>query len=166
MRIYKKVTHWDPSQGPIPTIAESMPGSILNSSRVRSTPYLLVGVLGALGVLIIAFVVPTSIRRERREWAVLRTMGADRRWITCAALWQALSITLIPVVIGIPLGLLGGARVFGLFSDAMGVVDSASAPLLLAAGVGLAVLLLTVLAAGAAIRRPAVRPPSVLLRTE
>lgn len=165
-RIYKKITHWDPSQGPIPSIAQSMPGSIINSSRVRSTPYLLVGVLGALGVLIIAFVVPTSIRRERREWAVLRTMGADRRWITCAALWQALSITLIPVVIGIPLGLLGGARVFRLFGDAMGVVDSASAPILLAAGVGLLVLLLTVVAAGAAIRRPAVRPPSVLLRTE
>jgi hypothetical protein len=165
-RIYKRLTHWDPSQGPIPTLASSMPGSILNSSRVRSTPYLLVGVLGALGVLIIGFVVPTSIRRERREWAVLRTIGADRRWITCAALWQAISITLIPVVLGVPLGLLGGARVFGLFSDAMGVVDSASAPLLLAVGVGLAVLALTLVAALAAICRPAVRPPSMLLRTE
>jgi hypothetical protein len=165
-RIYKRLTHWDPSQGPIPTLASSMPGTILNSNRVRSTPYLLVAVLGALGVLIIGFVVPTSIRRQRREWAVLRTMGADRRWITCTALWQAISITLIPVVLGIPLGLLGGARVFRLFSDAMGVVDSASAPLLLAVGVGLAVLVLTVVAALAAIHRPAVRPPSMLLRTE
>jgi hypothetical protein len=93
-------------------------------------------------------------------------MGADRRWITCTALWQAISITLIPVVLGIPIGLLGGARVFRLFSDAMGVVDSASAPLLLAVVVGLAVLVLTVLAALAAIHRPAVRPPSMLLRTE
>jgi hypothetical protein len=81
-RIYKRLTHWDPSQGPIPTVAGSMPGSVLNSSRVRSTPYVLVAVLGLLGVLIIGFVVPTSIRRQRREWAVLRTMGADRRWIT------------------------------------------------------------------------------------
>jgi hypothetical protein len=80
------------------------------------------------------------------------------RWITCAALWQALSITVVPVVIGIPIGLLGGARVFRLFSDAMRVVDSASAPLLIAAGVGVAVFLLAVLAALAAIRRPAVRP--------
>jgi hypothetical protein len=165
-RIYRRITHWDPSQGQIPTLASSMPGVVLNSSRVRSTPYLLVGVLGVLGVLIIGFVVPTSIRRERREWAVLRTMGADRRWITLAALWQALSITVIPVLLGIPLGLLGGARVFRLFSDAMGVVDSASAPLLLATTVGAAVLLLAVLAALAAIRRPAVRPPSVLLRAE
>jgi predicted lysophospholipase L1 biosynthesis ABC-type transport system permease subunit len=165
-RIYKRLTHWDPSQGPIPSVAGSMPGTVLNSSRVRSTPYLLVGVLGALGVLIIGFVIPTSIRRERREWAVLRTMGADRRWITWTALWQALSITLIPVLIGVPIGLLGGARVFRLFSDAMGVVDSASAPFLLAAGVGAAVLLLTTLVALVAIHRPAVRPPSVLLRTE
>jgi putative ABC transport system permease protein len=165
-RIYKKITDWDPSKGPIPTLSSSMPGSILNAGRVRSTPYLLVGVLGALGVLIIAFVVPTSIRRERREWAVLRTMGADRRWITLAALWEAVSIAIVPVLIGVPVGLLGGARVFRLFSDAMGVVDSASAPLLLAAGVGVAVLLLVVLAALAAIHRPAVRPPSVLLRSE
>ena len=70
------------------------------------------------------------------------------------------------MVIGIPIGLLGGARVFRLFSDAMGVVDSASAPLLVAAGVGVAVLVLTVSGRLAAIRRPAVRPPSVLLRTE
>jgi hypothetical protein len=70
------------------------------------------------------------------------------------------------VLIGVPIGLLGGARVFRLFSDAMGVVDSASAPLLLAAGVGATVLLLTVVVALAAIRRPAVRPPSMLLRTE
>ena len=165
-RIYKQAVHWDPSQGPLPSAAESMPASVLNASRVRSTPYLLVGVLGALGLLIIGVVVPTSIRRQRREWAVLRTMGADRRWITWAALWQAVGVTVVPVVIGIPIGLLGGARVFGLFSDAMGVVDSASAPLLVAAGVGVAVLVLAGLAALAAIRRPAVRPPSVLLRTE
>jgi predicted lysophospholipase L1 biosynthesis ABC-type transport system permease subunit len=160
-----RATHPGSSE-PLPTIAAARPASIVNTDRIRSTPYLLVGVLGGLGVLIIGYVVPTSIRRRRKDWAVLRTMGADRSWITRAALWQGLSIAVLPVAIGVPVGLLAGARLFRLFSDAMGVVDSAAAPFVWSMVVVAVVLALAVLAAAVAIRRPAVRPPSALLRTE
>lgn len=81
------------------------PAAIINLGRIRSIPFL----LGALSVLTIAHEMITSIRSRRRDVAVLRSMGADRSWISRAIHWQATAIVVLPIAIGTPLGLIAGA---------------------------------------------------------
>ena len=93
-------------------------------------------------------------------------MGAERRWIRSAGLWSAIGIVLLPVVVGVPVGMLAGARLFRVFAQAMGVIDRADYPLAISVAVSAAVVVITLVTAAAAIRRPSLRVPSRLLRPE
>ena len=77
---------------------------ITNVARIRSIPFLLAGVVGALAVLTVVHVMATSVHHRRRDVALLRSLGADRWWITRAVHWQATSFSLVPLVLGLPLG--------------------------------------------------------------
>jgi hypothetical protein len=130
-----------------PTGPESLPASIVNVTRVRSIPFLLAAVLAVLALLTVSHAMLTSMRARRRDLAILRSLGADRGWITRAVHWQATLLTVLPVVIGIPIGIIVGRQVFTRFADSMGAVDDAAIPFL---GVGAGLVLLVVLANGLA----------------
>jgi ABC-type antimicrobial peptide transport system permease subunit len=56
--------------------------------------------------------------------------------------WQATSFSLVPLVLGLPLGLIAGRWVFYLFADSLGTVPSASFPYALLAAVIVALVAL------------------------
>ena len=104
---------------------------------------MLAALLAALAVLTVGHVMVTSVQNRRRDVAILRSLGADRRWIGRAVHWQATAFTLLPVAIGIPIGLIVGRIVFRSFADSIGTLNDASIPLLLVGGhasVGLLVI--------------------------
>ena len=76
----------------------------------------------------------TSVRNRRRDVAVLRSLGADASWITRVVHWQATTFSLVPLVLGAPLGLIAGRLVFEAFANALGPVPAASWPYVLLAG--------------------------------
>jgi len=164
-RVWRRGLNWDPEQ-PLPPWSQSKPAVIVNVIRIRSTPYLLVAVLGALGALTIGHAVWSSVRRRRRDAAILHSIGADRRFVSRALHWQATAIALVPVVIGIPLGVIAGVRVFRVFADAMGVVNGAAIPLLAIAGALVAALMVANVTSRVAARRLERRSPADLLRVE
>lgn len=84
-----------------------------------------------LAVLTVVHVIVTSVHHRRRDLALRRSLGADRRRVTRAVHWQATSFSLVPVALGVPLGLIAGRLVFGLFADSLGAVPSASIPYVL-----------------------------------
>ena len=99
----------------------SYPSAIINVARIRSIPFVLAGFLGALALLTVVHVMLTSVQSRRKDIAILRSIGADRGWIARAVQWQATTFTLLPVVIGIPLGLLiSRAQIFSSFADSIG----------------------------------------------
>ena len=59
---------------------------------------------GELALLTVSHGMLTSMRNRRRDLAILRSLGADRGWITRAVHWQATLLTALPVVIGVPAG--------------------------------------------------------------
>ena len=118
------------------------PAAIGNVARVRATPFVLAALLGGLAVLSVVHVMMTSLRKRRRDLAVLAALGADRGWIRRAVHWQATTFTILPVLTGIPLGIVAGRFVFVAFADSMGAVDEASTPLVLLAAMGAALLVL------------------------
>lgn len=79
-------------------------------------------------MLTVVHVMVTSVRNRRRDVAVLRSLGADSRWITRVLHWQATTFLLLPLILGTPIGLIAGRLVFRTFADAVGAVPNASFP--------------------------------------
>jgi len=103
---------------------------------------------------------------RRKDVAILRSIGADKRWISRAVHWQATTFTLAPVVIGIPLGLIVGRIVFRSFADSIGTLNGASIPVLLMAVLTLGLALVANTVASLAARRSFRLTPAALLRSE
>jgi hypothetical protein len=142
------------------------PAAIANVARVRTIPFALAGVLGALVVLTVAHVMFTSTRARRRDLAILRSLGADRGWITRAVHWQATAFTVVPVAIGVPLGFIIGRIIFAAFANSMGAINDASLPVAIVAAVVLGVLVLANAVASIPARRARHMRPAVILQTD
>ena len=88
--------------------------------RIRTLPVALAAMVGVLGISSLAHAVVLSARRQRRQLAVLRTLGFSRGQAAAAVRWQATVLGLAAAAIGVPLGVvvgrwgwLGGGRAIG-----------------------------------------------------
>ncbi|HEX7275752.1 MAG TPA: ABC transporter permease, partial [Acidimicrobiales bacterium] len=144
----------------------SVPSEILQLSRLRSMPFVLAWLLAALAVLTTVHVMVTSVRNRRRDVAVLRSLGADGPWITRTVHSQATLFSLLPLVVGVPLGLSVGRIVFEAFAGSVGAVPDASFPYALLAAVTAGILLLANAAAVVPARRARRLAPAPLLAAE
>jgi hypothetical protein len=115
--------------GPFLTVGPATPADVANFGRVQSLPLLLGGVLSLLALLTIAHLLLTSVRRRRRDFAVLRTLGFTRRQVRGAVSWQAGALTGAALGIGIPAGILCGRLAWRLFAGQLGIVPAAVVPL-------------------------------------
>jgi ABC-type antimicrobial peptide transport system permease subunit len=142
------------------------PVDILNYTRIQTTPLALAGLLAALAVATIAHLLVTSIRRRRRDLAVLKTMGFVRRQVSGAVAWQATTLVVLAIIVGVPLGAAAGRWVWQLFAERIGIAPHPRVPLptlLLFIPVALAVA--NLLAAGPGWVAGRLKPAPVL-RTE
>jgi hypothetical protein len=141
----------------------SRPAVIVNAGRVRTIPYLIAGVLGALALLNLVHQLIVSTHRRRQDIAVLRALGAGSRWVSGVVHWQVSLFTLVVLAVSAPAGIIAGQFVYRAFVDRIGALDTVTLPLALlaAAAVGL-VLLANVVATPNAMRARRL-PPSVLV---
>ena len=149
-----------------PPAIRYVPSPIRNVARVRAIPFVLAAVLAALALLTVGHVMMTSMRTRRRDLAILRSLGADRRWVTRAVHWQATVLTALPVLGGIPVGIVIGRLIFGAFADSMGAVRGAAIPLLTIAVGALAVVAVANAVASIVSHRTRRREPALLLQGE
>ena len=138
------------------------PAQIANLVRVRSIPTLLAAVLALLALVSTAHVAWSSVARRRHEAAILRSLGADHRFVARTVHWQATALTFVPVLVGIPLGLAVGVRGFRAFADSVGVVHAAVVPVVGSLVVVATALVVANLAAWPAARR--LRGPAAIRR--
>jgi putative ABC transport system permease protein len=142
------------------------PGAeLLSLGRVSGLPMALAGILAVLaaGALIHALV--TSIRRRRREFAVLKTLGFVGSQVRSAIRWQSMTMTAVAVIVAVPAGIVTGRWLWLLFARDIGVIPEALIPGLAFAVAPFALILaavIGVLPARAAARTQA----AVVLRTE
>jgi hypothetical protein len=155
-----------PELADLPPNTAYIPSSIKSVSRVRAIPFVLAAVLAALALLTVGHVMLTSMRSRRRDLAILRSLGADRSWITRAVHWQATVLTVLPIVVGIPVGIVIGRLVFVAFADSMGAVDAAAIPLLSIAVGAVAVVAVANGVAAMVSQRTRRREPALLLQSE
>jgi hypothetical protein len=110
--------------------AAERPAQIANLDRIRWTPVVLAGLLAVLAVATVGHTLVTSIRRRRRDLALLKTIGFVRGQISAAVAWQASTIALVAVVVGLPLGLALGRVLWRALAEQMGIVPDVVTPAL------------------------------------
>ena len=102
---------------------------IVNVSELRVAPLVLGGVLLASLALGLWLAVTLSVRDRRRELAVLRALGFAGRDVRRSVRWQGLTLVAVGLVVGIPLGIIGGRAAWRFFADQLGVIPRTSVPL-------------------------------------
>ena len=127
---------------------------------------LLALLLAGLAALTMAHSLVTSIRARRRDLAVLRALGADQRCVGHAVHWQATALAVVPMALGIPIGLLVGSVVFRAFADRIGAVPDPTTPLLLMVGVAAGFVALANVVGLIPARRARRVAPALVLRSE
>ena len=146
--------------------ADKRPADITNFSRVRSTPFVLAGLLALLGALTLGHTLVTSIRRRRRDLAVLRTIGFAKRQVMATVAWQSTTFALLAAIIGVPLGFVAGRWLWQVFANGLGVNAPTVAPLwAVLLPIPAAVLLANLIAVGPGWIAGRIRP-AIVLRSE
>lgn len=105
------------------------PSSVItNLTRVRTVPYVIVGLLAALALLSLANLMTMALRHRRQELAVLRALGSDRGWIGRVVTWHAVAFTAAVAALGVPLGVVVGRLTFRFLADRIGAAGDTAVP--------------------------------------
>ena len=142
------------------------PVEIVNFHSMGTTPTifsacLALGAIAALGITLGA-----SVRRRRRDLALLKALGFTQRQLASAIAWQATVAAVFGAVIGIPLGILIGRELWVLFAHSIDAVPDASIPLLSIVLVGVGTVVFAIAVAAIPGRIAARTSTALVLRTE
>ena len=142
------------------------PSDIVSYERVRTTPLLLAGVLALLAIATVAHALVTAVRRRRRDLALLKTLGFTRRQVSASVAWQATTLGVLALVIGVPIGVIVGRWAWPALADNLGTVAE---PIVPVTAVVLAIPLVLLIANAVAFvpgRIAARLRPATVLRSE
>jgi hypothetical protein len=142
------------------------PGDLVNFGRVQQLPLVLAGLLALLGTAVLAHLLTTSVRRRRRDLAVMKSLGFTGRQVQRVIGAQAVTITALTVALGVPLGVLAGRWAWGNVAERLGVPARPVVELPVLALVALATVALGVVVASVPARLAARLRPARVLRTE
>jgi ABC-type lipoprotein release transport system permease subunit len=101
------------------------PTALSNVGRINQLPTVLAGLLAAAAAAMLGHALITTIRRSRRDFAVLRTLGFVRRQVLSSVLAQSTCLVAIGVLIGLPLGFAVGTWQWHRFASQVGFVPTA-----------------------------------------
>ena len=146
--------------------SDLLPAEIVNYRTMGATPALVaaglaVGAVVALGLTLIA-----SVRRRRRELALLKTLGFTGRQVSESVAVQATVVGIIGLLVGLPLGIALGRWLWVLFAREIYAVPEATVPGVALVLVGVAVLVLVNVVAVLPGRAAARTPAALALRAE
>ena len=142
------------------------PTEIVDSHSIEAIPAVLgaglaLGAVAALGITLLA-----SVRRRRRDLAILKTLGFGRRQLATAVAWQSSVAVGIGALVGAPLGVVLGRYLWDLFAGQLDVVPSATVPLLAVVLVAVGAVVLANVVAAIPARLATRTSTSLLLRSE
>ncbi len=106
----------------------AQPGPVANLSSVRSLPPWLAAFVALLGIASLGHVLLTTLWRRRLELGTLRSLGLTPRQAFLCVVWQALAVTLLGLVIGVPLGLALGRQAWFAVANPINVATDVAWP--------------------------------------
>jgi hypothetical protein len=142
------------------------PAEIVNYKSMGAMPEILAGGLAAGAVAALGLTLNASIRRRRRDFALLKTIGFTRSQLAAAVAWQATVTACAGLVIGVPLGIAAGRWLWLAFASQLAAVPDPVIPAFSIALAALAALILANLVAAIPGQRAARTPTATVLRAE
>jgi hypothetical protein len=106
------------------------PVEIVNFHSMGTTPTIFAASLAIGAIAALGFILVASVRRRRRDLALLKALGFSQRQLSAAIAWQATVAALIGVVVGLPLGILSGRELWILFARGIDAVPDPTVPTL------------------------------------
>ena len=138
-------------------------GGATAAGQSRRLPFLLSLFLAVAAAATLIHVLLTSIRRRRRDLAILKTLGFKRRQLLATIMWQSVTVALSGLLIGMPLGIALGRWAWVFFADRLGVGGGPKVPwLAIGAFVPGTLLLAMLIALGPALVARRTAPAQVL----
>jgi len=98
-----------------------LPTALYDVQRVRDLPVLLAVLLALLAAVALTIDLFATVRAGRRDLGVLKVIGFAPRQAGQAVAWVAVALTLAAVLLGVPLGIAAGQRVWRVLADRLGV---------------------------------------------
>jgi ABC-type antimicrobial peptide transport system permease subunit len=133
---------------PIPVTSAALPRDLASFGRVDGLPIAVAAILGVMAGAVLVYTLLTAIRRRRRDLAVLKALGFLRRDVARTVTVQAVTLSVLALVIGLPIGVLLGRFVWRRFVDWQGIP---SVPMVSAPALGLIALAVLVVATAIAV---------------
>jgi hypothetical protein len=163
-----KIMAADPSEAgdTYVVLAVQQPAEIVNYSSTGATPVILASGLAAGAGVALGLTLVASVRRRRRDLALLKTLGFTRKQLAETVAWQASVAAVIGVVIGVPVGIALGRWLWDLFAQAIFAVPDPTVPVLQVVLVAVGAVVLANLVAAVPGRMAARTRTALLLRTE
>ena len=140
------------------------PTQIVNYRAIGSTPVVLAVGLAGGAVAALGLTLNASVRRRRRDLALLKALGFAPRQLAEAVAWQATIAALLGVVLGIPLGIVAGRLLWDAFARTLNAVPYPTVPVVSVVLVGVGALVFANLVAALPGQRAARTPTAAVLR--
>jgi hypothetical protein len=142
------------------------PAEVADAGTLRATPAFLAFALAAAAVVALGLTLVASVRRRRRDLALLKALGFTQRQLAAAVAWQATVAALIGLIVGIPVGAIIGRELWILFARSINVVPEPTVPVLSVLLVGVGSLVFANLVALLPGRSAARTSAALILRAE
>jgi predicted lysophospholipase L1 biosynthesis ABC-type transport system permease subunit len=142
------------------------PVEVNRLEQINWFPATLAALLATLALLAVGHALVTSVQRRRRELALLKTIGFNRRQVRATVAWQATTLVAVGLVVGIPVGIPVGRAVWRIVADGLGVRTVTTVPALAVTLTALGALALVNVIAFFPARTAARTRPAVALRSE
>ncbi len=148
------------------TVLRSQPTvEVENLRRVAGLPNAVAALVAVLAAGTLAHAVVTSVRARRADLAVLKTLGFRRRDLAATVGFQASTLVVSALALGLPLAVVAGRWAWRVVADGLGAPPPVT-PLLAVSLIAPAALLLANLVAALPARAAARLRPAVALRSE
>lgn len=98
------------------------PIELVNFGESVNFPLLFGVMLSLFGAATLVHLLLVSVTRRRKETGLLKVIGFVRNQIAAAVCWQATTVALVGLVVGVPLGVVAGRLVWRTFATTFGVV--------------------------------------------
>jgi hypothetical protein len=142
------------------------PADLVNFGRVETMPAVTGGLIACLAVAMLGHLLVSSVRHRRRDLAVLKALGFLRRQVSLTVVWQATTLAVLALVVGVPAGIAAGRWVWLGVAERVGVVPEPVVPAQLLAVAAAATVLVANLVAAVPAWMAARTHPATVLRAE
>ena len=120
----------------------TVPTSLVNFGEAVNFPLILGVMLALFGAATLVHLLFVSVSRRRREIGLLRALGLVGTQVGATVCWQASTVAVVGLVVGVPAGIAVGGTVWRAFATNLGAVPVATTPLVVIAGLVVGVIVI------------------------